>query len=555
MEAFEPKKIFSVSDIEKFGYCPLSWWLSENSHEIEENDKLKKGIESHQSIGKDIEEIKIMEEAMTQSERSILMFSIVSIIVAINGAAIIYQIYAPSYQGDALSVILSISAILWVMVASVFFFLGVRNELKLKVLRREQKVQVEQDLKIQKILNQFENLRKRTKLIKDTKMTTILFLIVSAILGLHGFLIVFQPLPQMFSILFLVLALIWLIGSCFLFYLALRTEPSTERDKKKLSMKERLKRSLNESEVSVMLFSVIATILATNSLMIYQDPDSDIGRIFVIMALLWLYGGFLFLYESVRANMGVKPLIRNEIRLMRTIREPDASYRAALRKAIEQIDISEHERGSLWFALVAVMLAINAAIINYSTRIEELYGSVLAHTLEVIALLWLIGALFFLYLMLRYSQATSKLRTAHGIKEGAVEYVDTLDEKEEVLTSEKHGIRGRPDYILKKGEDHIPIEAKTGRVPKGPLFSHILQIAAYCLLVEGTYGRKPPYGIIRYNEIQHEIKYSDELKNTLLTILVKMREILKTKDAHRNHNRPGKCKGCSRRDICPEKLA
>ena len=118
MEAFESKKIFSVSDIEKFGYCPLSWWLSENTHQTQENDKLLKGIESHQSIGKDIEEIKIMEEAMTQSERSILMFSIVSIIVAINGVAIIYQIYAPSYQGDALTIILSISAILWVMASS-----------------------------------------------------------------------------------------------------------------------------------------------------------------------------------------------------------------------------------------------------------------------------------------------------------------------------------------------------------------------------------------------------------------------------------------------------
>ena len=44
----------------------------------------------------------------------------------------------------------------------------------------------------------------------------------------------------------------------------------------------------------------------------------------------------------------------------------------------------------------------------------------------------------------------------------------------------------------------IPVEVKTGRKPKAPFFSHVLQIGAYCLLSEETFGTKPTHGLIRY---------------------------------------------------------
>ena len=36
--------------------------------------------------------------------------------------------------------------------------------------------------------------------------------------------------------------------------------------------------------------------------------------------------------------------------------------------------------------------------------------------------------------------------------------------------------------------------------------------------------------------------------------LEEMRSLMKSGDVHRNHNRVGKCAGCSRRDNCPERL-
>ncbi|MFP4052087.1 MAG: CRISPR-associated protein Cas4, partial [Thermoplasmata archaeon] len=76
----------------------------------------------------------------------------------------------------------------------------------------------------------------------------------------------------------------------------------------------------------------------------------------------------------------------------------------------------------------------------------------------------------------------------------------------------------------------------------------------YCVLIEEEYDTAPPYGIIRYGETEFEIDYDDDLKELLLGKLEDMREAKQTRDIHRNHNRKGKCRNCSRRDLCSESL-
>ena len=314
------------------------------------------------------------------------------------------------------------------------------------------------------------------------------------------------------------------------------------------------KPSFTNSEISVGLFAVVATILASNSLTIYQNPQTDIGRIILIVAVSWLYGGFIFLYRAFRANLRAKLHVEKELK--------EGVSTQVKRKIMAKIDLKykiekgtlDYERGVIWFAAIAMILALNAIIMNFSDSLEELYGTLIAHIFEVVALIWLMGALFFLYMVLRYSRMVARLKYEHGIEDGTIEYVDTLDEGSKVLFSEKYGLRGRPDYVLNKNGKLVPVEVKTGRVPRGPLFSHILQLAAYCLLIEEKYNRAPPYGIIRYNDVQHKIDYTDELKNILISKLDEMRKINVRGEAHRNHNRPSKCKGCSRRKMCPERL-
>ena len=113
------------------------------------------------------------------------------------------------------------------------------------------------------------------------------------------------------------------------------------------------------------------------------------------------------------------------------------------------------------------------------------------------------------------------------------------------------------DYLIKEGEQRIPVEVKTGRRPKAPFFSHVLQIGAYCLLSEETFLKSPSHGQIRYgfeNE-PHHVEWEPKLKTLVIEKIEEMNDILDGKmEAHRNHKRAGKCYNCSRRKGCPERL-
>ena len=61
-------------------------------------------------------------------------------------------------------------------------------------------------------------------------------------------------------------------------------------------------------------------------------------------------------------------------------------------------------------------------------------------------------------------------------------------------------------YLIAIDGEFIPIEQKTGRIPKRPHTSHRRQLLAYIHLVEINTKRNTPYGILQYgNENIHQI--------------------------------------------------
>jgi len=122
------------------------------------------------------------------------------------------------------------------------------------------------------------------------------------------------------------------------------------------------------------------------------------------------------------------------------------------------------------------------------------------------------------------------------------------------LFSRRYGLTGRPDYIVADGADLIPVEVKSARAPARPYASHVLQLAAYCLLVAETSGRRPPYGILRYADRTFRIPYTRELEEQLLEVLEAMRENLAAGDAPRRHRDPRRCAACGYREVCDEAL-
>ena len=181
----------------------------------------------------------------------------------------------------------------------------------------------------------------------------------------------------------------------------------------------------------------------------------------------------------------------------------------------------------------------------------------LGFILLIIGIGWMLVASFFLYRLLVSTEKIDKLRDDYKLGETDIETPDGLTRETPVLKSAKFNLAGRPDYLIKEGGQRIPVEVKTGRRPKAPFFSHVLQIGAYCLLSEETFREKPSHGQIRYgfeNE-PHKVKWDSDLKGLVNEKLEEMNDILKGKmEAHRNHKRVGKCNNCSRRKGCPERL-
>jgi CRISPR-associated exonuclease Cas4 len=194
--------------------------------------------------------------------------------------------------------------------------------------------------------------------------------------------------------------------------------------------------------------------------------------------------------------------------------------------------------------IVVMVVALNAVtLLQVDQEVAVIF--------EVMALIWLMGASTALYYSLVAESLAKRKRRKVNV-DGKLLYVGTDDQR--LLVSERYKLTGRPDYILMVDNELIPVDLKTGRQPRGPLFSHILQIGAYCLLLSDENGKRVSRGILKYGDVEHEIEFDDELENLLLSKLAEMRGLMGSGDVHRNHNRVGKCLGCSRRDHCPERL-
>jgi len=273
---------------------------------------------------------------------------------------------------------------------------------------------------------------------------------------------------------------------------------------------------LKKFERIMLWFAVMASLLALIGVSFLTSISSDTIRIILdVVAITWLLAStfYLFIGENL-PRLGLKIKIE------------------------------------AFFVVSGMVLTVVAIL---SVPLVLVTDQNLAMILEVLALVWLIGATVVFYFALKGYQVVEAQKEEQGIDEGEVDYVDGDKIRPKVLFSDIHNLSGRPDYILKINNRQVPVEVKTGRVPRGPLFSHILQLACYMLIIENNFGT-PPYGILRYGEREHKIEYTEELRETLMKKIAEMREIIKTGEAHRNHKREGKCRSCSRREKCPEKI-
>ena len=147
-------------------------------------------------------------------------------------------------------------------------------------------------------------------------------------------------------------------------------------------------------------------------------------------------------------------------------------------------------------------------------------------------------------------------RRTSGLPAGEILYRDTgeWEATERPLRSRRFGLVGRPDYLVQtsaRGKTFIvPVEVKSRARPARPYASHILQLAAYCLLVEDNFDAAPPYGLLRYADATLRIPYTDELRRRVLEVAADIRLARRASDTRRSHSEPSRCAACGYRAAC-----
>ena len=290
---------------------------------------------------------------------------------------------------------------------------------------------------------------------------------------------------------------------------------------------ERRKR-MGKKGITTYLWILLAISISVLFLFISDTADIDVamGYTLLILSLVWFLGSLL--YDAVS-------------RWKRTRGED-----------------SRGETGIVMIALIASFFTASS-IIARGDDPESYY--IIA---VVISVLWMAGAVIFF--IKGYASVSSAIRKRRDLDlptgsrlMSADDLKDRKRKKDKPLVSRLHYLVGTPDMIIEEEGYRIPVEIKSGRIPYKPHFSHVMQLGAYLILIDRNYDQDTPHGYIEYIPSEKEkkrfkVEWDMMTKALVLSKVSEIRDAESRNEAHRNHKREGKCRNCSRREGCPERL-
>ena len=143
-----------------------------------------------------------------------------------------------------------------------------------------------------------------------------------------------------------------------------------------------------------------------------------------------------------------------------------------------------------------------------------------------------------------------RLRRRARLPAGRILGTDAGAQPGPLLVSRRHGLNGRPDYLLRRGGEVIPVELKPSHDRLHP--SAVMQLMAYCLLVEEQFGR-PSHGLLVLRDGVERVPYTDARRAALLATLSAMRAAPAVPP--RSHHQPARCRACAFAPLCAQSLA
>jgi CRISPR/Cas system-associated exonuclease Cas4 (RecB family) len=299
-------------------------------------------------------------------------------------------------------------------------------------------------------------------------------------------------------------------------------------------------------------FSVIIALVIDSIAFIVIDDiivsPIDLARYLALWSVILLFATILAIYLPWRSWFGLSETLRQE--RTRLIKQNEI-----MQSEWETIDFQGgwFEAGKIEISLLfsVILLGLHSiALVAADNRTQA------GFILFTLAMFWTLAASWQLQRTLLTENAAELARKDVGLNENT-EVVYSDDEKSAgLLIDDEIGLRGRPDQIVVVDGEFIPVEQKTGRIPKRPHLSHKMQLLAYLHLVEVNTKRSTPYGILRYgNEDIHQIYWDDGTKEELFSAIQEIQRLMVEGGAKRNHERKGKCQNCSRKYACSESLA
>ena len=139
-----------------------------------------------------------------------------------------------------------------------------------------------------------------------------------------------------------------------------------------------------------------------------------------------------------------------------------------------------------------------------------------------------------------------------GLPEGELVY-DDADGQGGPLSSSIYPLAGKPDYVVKLPDGRpVPVELKLNEHDAtAPYSNHIIQVAAYCLILEDYFVQAPTYGILRYADREFTVEYTPALKKKVVRLLTEMAKCSEQQPPPLARQRASKCRACTFQAICP----
>lgn len=220
-------------------------------------------------------------------------------------------------------------------------------------------------------------------------------------------------------------------------------------------------------------------------------------------------------------------------------------------QAVVEGQKSEVRRGWNWFFRL-VILACSATVLT----LEVVYLRSFDHIVILVSATGVIvaGAAALLLLAIVNERRYKRGQQEAGLVPGKLVASD-LAGQGPLLEDPEWGLRGRPDYVLETKSGFVPVEVKSGKTPQHPHPNHRLQLACYLRLIEAKTGTAPEYGLLNYPDGVFRVAWDGPARVELRAVLQRIEDARTAGKADRDHEQPGRCRGCARREACTQRLA